>query len=372
MPSVAAAVNVPPEINIPAPVESLLQTVGGLEPLRELTLDILRWLEKQQTNSYGWRESVRWPIVRALLGDRIERVTLSDGLVFDLQMVSNLERNVLLAPVKHPDELWEPQTTKLGVRIASRGHYVLLAGAYIGDQALPIARALEPRGGRVFGFEPMDGPFEQLLHNCQLNRITNVQAERLGLWNVSGVTLGLVGSEALAHVEELGEDAPTVDSTLRTTTIDDYVRSQDVERLDLIMLDLEGAEFRALQGAQAQLELPPGSAADVIFEINSGYTDWSQGLAQTDIIQLLHGFGFTVYTLRDYNACVPMRGFPIELVDLDSTILAGPPHGFNLFATKAPNRLEELGLILCHDVSPKLLLHRPEQIHQPLHRPQGS
>src|SRR5207247_2702649 len=102
--------------------------------------------------------------------------------------------NVLLAPVKHPDELWEPQTTKLGVRIASQGRYVLLAGAYIGDQALPVARALEPRGGKVFGFEPMDGAFEQLLHNCQLNGIGNVQAERLGLWDVSGVTWGLGGA----------------------------------------------------------------------------------------------------------------------------------------------------------------------------------
>jgi hypothetical protein len=72
-----------------------------------------------------------------------------------------------------------------------------------------------------------------------------------------------------------------------------------------------------------------------------------------------------VFALRDYQANVQMRPGPIELVPLEGCYLEGPAHGFNLFATKRPDRVKQLGAVLRPGLSPKLLRHRLSALHQP-------
>jgi hypothetical protein len=61
-----------------------------------------------------------------------------------------------------------------------------------------------------------------------------------------------------------------------------------------------------------------------------------------------------------------MRGKPVELVELDSVYLEGPPHGFNMVAVKDLSVLKTDSILFCRNVSPKLLVHRDPALHQPL------
>jgi hypothetical protein len=61
-----------------------------------------------------------------------------------------------------------------------------------------------------------------------------------------------------------------------------------------------------------------------------------------------------------------MDDLPIELVPLDSAYLEGPPHGFNLLASKELKALiARHRLRVVPGVSPKLLSHGDPRLHAP-------
>lgn len=103
-----------------------------------------------------------------------------------------------------------------------------------------------------------------------------------------------------------------------------------------------------------------------MFEVHRHYVDWSNGLENAEIIQLLQGFGYSVFAVRDFNSNVDMAGRPIELIPVDEVYLEGPAHGFNMVAVKDPSLLQGADFSVCHGVSPKLLWHRDPALHHPL------
>ena len=116
---------------------------------------------------------------------------------------------------------------------------------------------------------------EMLRRNAELNNLPNLKVNQMGLWKSDSANLQFVGDDALAASEEIS--AQTEDS-FQATTIDSYLKANGVSSVDLIMIDIEGGEFNALQGAKEQLALPVGTAPNVVFEIHSLYTDWAKGL----------------------------------------------------------------------------------------------
>jgi FkbM family methyltransferase len=351
----------------PGRIAEALAELGRSDSARRALFQLLREAEAGAPSPASFRELVRWPLVSAAL-DRAgtHRVTLRDGLVFEVALQSRIERALLLSADEHPDHVWEPQTTKLLVALAAEAQHVIVGGAYIGDQALPIARALaSDRGRTVHAFEPMRGPFDQLLRNIALNSLGNVVTRRLALWDRPGLELAVDGPAALASCVESG--LPEVVEHAESITIDDYVRREHLDRVRLITLDLEGGEERALRGAEALLAEPAGVAPHVVFEVHRQYADWSRGLEHVPSVALVLSRGYSAYAIRDYHDNVSTAGRPVEIIPLDAVHLEGPPHGFNVLAVKSPATIARLGLELVRNVSPKLLRDRDPRLHHPLH-----
>ena len=149
-------------------------------------------------------------------------------------------------------------------------------------------------------------------------------------------------------------------------TIADYLKAAGVDVLDLIVLDIEGAELGALKGAEPFLNQPAGQAPDILFEVHRHYVDWSNGLAETEIVRLLTDRGYTVFALRDFNSNYDLAGRPVELIPVDAVYLEGPPHGFNMVAVKDPSVFGGPGYSIVRDVSPKYLRHKDPKLHHPL------
>lgn len=351
--------------DISAQLFDSLKTIGRDPGLRE------RWVRELQNvervlaaPGLSVRDEITAPVIDALFADAgILRKTLANGVVFDFHYRSKIAREFVMSDPEVPDHVWEPQTTKLLLRLAEGVGEVLVGGAYFGDHAVLIANALRGRG-RVHAFEPNEDQNAMLTHNAELNGLTNVLAWRLGLWSESSRHLRLVGDDALAHPEV---DAQSADS-FETISVDDYLSQQNIESLGLIMLDIEGAELGVLRGAIGQLSLPAGRAPNIVFELHRHYVDWSRGLDKTEVVQFLVQHGYQVFALRDYNANINMRDQPIELVELDDVYLEGPPHGFNMLAVKDLAILQNMEIRFCRGVSPKLLSHRDPQLHHPLPR----
>jgi FkbM family methyltransferase len=308
------------------------------------------------------REEVTGPIVDALHRDvGVVAKQLADGLVLEFLYRSQIARDFVLSVPGRPDHVWEPQTTRLVLHLGHAARNVVVGGAYFGDQAIPLAAAIAAHGGVCHAFEPDSDQAGMLARNAERNGLANVRVNTLGLWDDDLARLVLMGDDANGRGYPAGEG----DATFPVTTLDTYLDRAGIDEVELIVLDLEGAEHAALRGAQRRLELPPGRAPQLVFEVHRSYVDWSQGLERTDILRYLAHLGYSAYAVRDFQSNRDLGGRPIELVAPETAYLDGPPHGFNVLATKEPALLEAEPFVFSPNTSPKLLAHRDPALHHP-------
>jgi FkbM family methyltransferase len=215
----------------------------------------------------------------------------------------------------------------------------------------------------IHAFEPMKQAFDRLLHHLEINRITNVVTQRRGLWNESGTELRLDGHLALASSVAIGNGAASDAETTHSMSIDDYVRERELPAVELIMLDTEGGEEKALSGARTTIAR---DHPNIVFEVHRNFIDWTNGLEKTSIVTFLTSQGYEVFAIRDFHNNYPMAGYPIEVIPAAQVYLEGPPHGFNVLATKDRDLLNRLRLRIVTNVSPKLLLEKDPALHSPL------
>lgn len=319
--------------------------------------------KKIATPGIDIREDVSGPLVDALHDDdQVIRKELSDGTQLDFLYRSKIARDLVMSEPTKPDHAWEPQTSRILVDLARKAKQVVIGGAYFGDQAVLIAKQVAKNGGIVHAFEPNNDQRKMLMHNAELNKLTNIVPRAEGLWDNSSTTLKLVGFDSFAHPEVA---TGSIDG-FQTVTIKDYLDAARVDKLDLIMLDIEGAELRALQGALPFLDRPAGEAPNIVFEVHRHYVDWSNGLENTPIVKLMTDRDYKVFAVRDFNSNYDLAGKPVELIPADSVYLEGPPHGFNMVAVKDTSIFDSTRYKICKNVSPKLLRHKDPALHHPV------
>lgn len=333
-----------------------LKTVGADAETRARIIAALQQFELLPERRFTTvRDDVTGPIVDALHASLdVVRKELSNGLVFEFPYRSKIARDFVMSIPETPDHVWEPQTTKLLLHLSATAEHVVIGGAYFGDQAIPVAHALRGRGV-CHAFEPNREMAAVLERNAALNALDNVRVHPLALWSDDASFLQFVGDDAYASTV-------AADSGVPTTTIDAYAQRSGIDRVDLIMLDLEGGELNVLRGAEGQLSR---HAPHVVFEVHRSYVDWSQGLQNTDIARFLVSFGYTLFAIRDFQSNYDLSGRPVELVPVETAYLEGPPHGLNLLAIRDTALLDHEQFAIVPNVSSKLLLHRDPKLHHP-------
>ena len=341
-----------------------LARIGETEDWRQaLIRQLLAFEADIKAPGVDVREELTGPLVDALYDDdQVVRKTLSSGVTFEFLYRSKIARDFVMSQPSAPDHAWEPQTSRILVNLAKRAKNVVIGGAYFGDHAVLIAKEIAGNGGVVHAFEPNTQQRGMLMRNAELNGLTNILPRPEGLWHDSSTNLKLVGYDSFANAEvaEAGDD------TFKTVTIADYLAAAGVDRLDLIVLDIEGAELGALKGAAPFLAAPAGEAPAILFEVHRHYVDWSNGLGNTEIAKLLTGHGYTLFGLRDFNSNYDLAGKPVELIPMDDIYLEGPPHGFNMVAVKDPSIFNGPGYSIVKGVSPKYLRHKDPKLHHPI------
>lgn len=347
------------------PVQAALAKLATDPSLRTSFIQgIIQWEQREGIVRKGLRDAISGPLVDALHAkDEVLSKQLSDGTKIEFLYRSKIARELVLSVPEAPDHVWEPQTTRLLRQLVRGAATAVIGGAYFGDHVVLVAKEMQANGGKVHAFEPCPAQREMLRRNLTLNQLDNVEVRGLGLWDTSRTTQLLDASDAYGSL--MKEVPPENAVRIETVTLDDYLETQGVESVDLVMLDLEGAEERALHGAARYLSLPAGRAPNLIFEINREYVDWTPGLHRTDLVRWLTDLGYHVYCIRDIHANHDMKETPIEIVPCEDVYLEGPPHGFNMLAVKRPALTEELGLRVVRGVSPKLFPHKDPAIFQP-------
>lgn len=159
------------------------------------------------------------------------------------------------SPVSRPRRT-EPEFGALA-HLLRRGGVAVDAGANVGTYTRVLAR-LVGRSGRVVAFEPDPEAWAVLRWILRLLRARNVRLEKLALSDREGRSpIWRVRDEAgkanyaLSTLSPAGEGQEFV--WIETITLDAYLERRPVARLDVLKIDVEGAELLALRGARASL-----------------------------------------------------------------------------------------------------------------------
>lgn len=145
-------------------------------------------------------------------------------------------------------ERYEPAVVRLLTRLAPERRVILEAGANVGYYTLLMAAAQAP-GGRLHAFEPRPDVHDRLAENVRLNGWPHVRVNRMAVADRDGVaTLHLPdsGNREMASLEA-GFAASSHSVDVATTRLDTYWSVHADAPPDLIKIDVEGSEVKALR-----------------------------------------------------------------------------------------------------------------------------
>jgi FkbM family methyltransferase len=152
------------------------------------------------------------------------------------------------------------------------GETVIDAGGCYGDTALYFAHKTGI-AGRVLSFEFMPNNLTIFQSNLALNPdLANcIQIVPNPLWSSSNSKLFVEGVGPAARVTSTPRN--TSSTRVETLCIDDLVQREQLERVDFIKMDIEGAELEALKGAEAVIQRDrPKLAISVYHKLHDFWT----------------------------------------------------------------------------------------------------
>lgn len=181
-------------------------------------------------------------------GDDLRTVRMKDGSVMTWSLLDADEgRAVWLG-------IWDDEIRDAILARLAPGAVVLDIGASVGAWTVPMARRLGA-AGRVYAFEPVPANRARLERAVTANVLDNVSisafalgdsARSVDMWLKSSQTGANTGTAAVVPTG-------TGHLTVSMRALDDWAVEQKLHRLDFIKLDVEGAEFFVLAGAEAVL-----------------------------------------------------------------------------------------------------------------------
>jgi FkbM family methyltransferase len=139
-----------------------------------------------------------------------------------------------------------------------RADIIFDVGANIGELTLLFSRFTGPEG-HVHSFEPTLETFEKLNTLIKISNRQNVTLNNIAVADHTGKAIFNMYDEEHASwntfvkrpLENYGiYIAPTVPIEVPTITIDEYCIQQSIDRINLLKIDVEGAELNVLQGAE--------------------------------------------------------------------------------------------------------------------------
>ncbi len=190
---------------------------------------------------------------------------------------------------------------------------------------MSLYAALISSASRVFSFEPNPHMFEVLKANLELNSCTTITPFALALGDQQG-TVSIetnAGNSGAAHIST---SADATEHNIPVDTFDHVAKTNGLDHVNLMLMDVEGYENNVLIGAKETLGV---HKPDLIIE----YDPTDRDNRVTDVLQR---HGYEVYVL-ERSRHLPGQLIPFKMIDASTT------QKDNYFCFQ-PDRAKVLGL----------------------------
>lgn len=234
----------------------------------------------------------------------IVTVTDFDGdLIMDLQLSEHMQRRIFWMGY------YSENIAHLLNTLLKPGMTILDVGANIGEISLLSAKRVGAQG-KVFAFEPIDAIAQQLARHVQMNHFEQVNIEPIALGDAiedNRPIYASCGQESDDENNGLGSLYGDVGATplqrIQMTTLDAWLQARpDIQRIDLIKIDIEGAELACLRGAKECLQR---FKPNIIVEIQD-FSAARAGYRPSDILDFLSGLGYVFHQIGSSGSLSPL------------------------------------------------------------------
>lgn len=202
---------------------------------------------------------------------------------------------------------------------ANFGLYTVLAAKLVGAT------------GRVLAFEPSEREWKRARRAIERNGFQNVELFRVALSNADG-TISLNVCEpayggcnsvgTVTHKAAVGHVSHVEQVTCRT--LDSFLAEKQVRRVDVMKLDVEGAEQLVLLGGK---ELFTGAGAPVLFCELSDWTARGLGTTAAETWDLMVSYGYKIYSIQRSEGGYRLAQCPrAERIEYEDVLALKPAH----------------------------------------------
>jgi FkbM family methyltransferase len=145
---------------------------------------------------------------------------------------------------------YEPTETSILTELAKVSKCIIDIGANIGYYAVKLGRVMSTES-KLYAIEPLDSAFSQLVNNIQLNDLSsNVYCHQIAFNSDSGkldLYVPLISGSSASSMRELHPEEFNQIQSVESVTMDTFVSKYMQNGVDLIKIDVEGAELLVLE-----------------------------------------------------------------------------------------------------------------------------
>jgi|SRR3972149_1725492 len=203
-------------------------------------------------------------VAAVLRGVGLHRLTRVSRDLLDIFFTKGIciqiEEDIISVPLRDRAFLYavkeshfEANTVKLFAETVKPEMIVIDIGAYVGYFTLLAARRVGANG-KVYAFEPEPKTYRFLKRNICLNEYKNVITVPKAVSNQSGTVKLYINSSDASMTSLFRRKGSHKAIEIECTTIDDFFHEQ---RVDVVKMDIEGAEPYALEGIRNTIERNP-------------------------------------------------------------------------------------------------------------------
>jgi FkbM family methyltransferase len=173
------------------------------------------------------------------------------------------------------------------IKHIQEGDIIYDIGAHVGFYTL-LSSHLTGNKGHVVAFEPFPENMQFLANHMKLNKVKNVTLIAKAVSNYSGQTsFELAESSSMGHISTGINSSTTI--TVDVVGLDQFIVERQLPLPDVIKVDIEGEEFKFLEGAKQLLE----SRSVKLFLATHGHE------VHLKCLTFLRNLGYQVMSLED-------------------------------------------------------------------------
>jgi FkbM family methyltransferase len=143
---------------------------------------------------------------------------------------------------------YEAKTTELLLQLLRHGMTFVDVGAHVGYYSLLASIKVGPEG-KIYSFEPEPYNYNLLVKNIMLNDCKNIFAIQKAVADFTGKANFVIAPYSVSHSLYPDKTIPNIAIIqIEVVSLDDFFSQLGWPKVDIIKMDIEGAEVKALCG----------------------------------------------------------------------------------------------------------------------------